>query len=77
MEKMEFNKRSLTTLARSLANVIGAEAPIQSDVENVPEIEEMVKAKTANGKVDRMLIYNPDAIGEWYYEKYKDTFAIT
>ncbi len=75
MEKMEFNKRSLTTLARSLANVIGAEAPMQSDVENVPEIEEMVKAKTANGKVDRMLIYNPDAIGEWYYEKYKDTFA--
>ena len=62
---MEFNTRPLTRLARSWANVIGAEAPLQSDTENVPEIEELVKEKTASGKVDRMLIYNPDAIGEW------------
>ena len=40
---MEFNKRSLTTLARSWANVIGAEAPLQCDPENVPEIENLVK----------------------------------
>ena len=30
--------------------------------------------KKAKGKIDRMLIYNPDAIGEWFYEKYKPLF---
>ena len=77
MRKMEFNKRPLTRLARSLANIIGAEAPRQSDKENVPEIEVLVKAKTKTGKVDRLLIYNPDALGEWYYEKYNSSWFFT
>ena len=75
MSKAKFNTRSITTIARSWANIIGAEAPLQCDVENVPEVETLVKTKTEGGKVNRMLIYNPDAIGEWYYEKYKDAFS--
>lgn len=73
--KKTFSTRPLTTLARSLAEIIGAEAPALSDERNVPEINNLVAEKTANGKVDRILIYNPDALGEWFYEKYTPYYA--
>lgn len=65
----------LTALARTLSNIIGAEAPMLSDTNTVAPIERLVSDKTATGKVDRMLIYNPDAIGEWIYLKYKHLFG--
>jgi hypothetical protein len=39
----------------------------------VVAIKEIVDKK-AGGRVDRMLLYNPDAVGEWIYEKYYDLF---
>lgn len=73
--KKEFNTRPLTRLARTWAEVIGAEAPALSDKETVTELLDLVAQKTENGKVDRMLIYNPDAVGQWVFEKYRSKFA--
>ncbi|MFI3229804.1 MAG: hypothetical protein R3Y23_06585 [Bacillota bacterium] len=70
----EFNKQPLTTLAATLANIIETEPPKQASTTGVKEIEELVATKSTTGKVDRMLIYNPDAIGQWFYNKYKDMF---
>lgn len=69
---MEFNTFKLTNLAGTLAEIIGAERPKEAKGE-VPEIKKLV-AEKAGGKVDRMLIYNPDAVGQWVYEHFYDYF---
>ena len=69
---MEFNTFSLTNLVGSLCDAIGARRPANATGE-VAEIKEIVNKK-AGGKVDRMLLYNPDAVGQWIYEKYYDLF---
>ncbi len=74
MEK-EFNTRPLTTLATTLASIVGTDAPKQADPTGVQEIADLVSSKSTTGKVERMMIYNPDAIGEWFYNKYKHMFA--
>lgn len=67
-----FNTRPLTTLVGTLCDIIGARRP-ENAKGDVPEIKKTVEEK-AGGKVDRMLLYNPDAVGQWIYEKYYDLF---
>ena len=69
---MDFNTFSLTNLVGTLSDVIGARRP-ENAKGDVVAIKEIVDKK-AGGRVDRMLLYNPDAVGEWIYEKYYDLF---
>ena len=69
---MDFNTFSLTNLVGALCDAVGARRP-EHAAGDVAEIKEIVKKK-AGGKVDRMLLYNPDAVGQWIYEKYYDLF---
>lgn len=71
----EFNVRPITELARTLAMLVEGEAPKQSNPNYVKEVIEAVDKKIGRKTVDKMLIYNPDAIGQWFYEKYKPWFA--
>lgn len=71
---MKFNQRPLTTIARTITEIIGADAPKHSNNNVVDEIKKLVEEKTQSNKVDKILIYNPDAIGEWIYNKYRDRF---
>lgn len=71
---MTFNTISLTRMAASLAEAMGIQAPAQAD-EPLPQIETLVKDHCVSGKVERMLIYNPDAIGQWLIQKYTPDFA--
>lgn len=70
---MEFNTFSLTNLAKTWADISGVTPPEHAKG-GVKEIESLVKEKTGKSTVDRMLIYNPDAVGQWVYEKYFDLF---
>lgn len=67
-----FNDRPLTDLVGSLCDAIGARRP-ENATGSVPEIKDLVDKK-GGGRVDRMLLYNPDAVGQWIYEKYYDLF---
>ncbi len=69
---MVFNTFPLTNLAGTLCDIVGARRPKEAKGD-VPEIKDLVEKK-AGGKVDRMLLYNPDAVGQWIYEKYYDLF---
>ncbi len=68
--KNEFNTLPLTTLAGTIADVLGTERPKCADEREVDAIKNLVGTQ----KPDRMLIYNPDAVGEWIYEKYYKLF---
>lgn len=67
---MSENRRtSLDTLCAALSYAIGIKPP-----EKAAEANELLKnyvdEKTGGKKVDRIFMYNPDAIGQWVYEKY-------
>jgi hypothetical protein len=62
------NSISLTGLAATLADALGVERPAQA---NAP-ISSL--AGLVNGKVDRVFMYNPDAVALWLYQKYTALF---
>lgn len=66
---MDMNSVSLDTICAALCYAIGIEPPAQAAAAN-PILCDYVD-RTLNGKkVDRILMYNPDAIGQWVAEKY-------
>ena len=71
---MTFNTLSLTRVAASLANAMGIEAPDEAE-EPLPQIETLVKDHCRSGKAEKMLLYCPDAIGQWLIQKYTNDFA--
>lgn len=70
----QLNSFSLTGVAAALAESIGVEAPAQSEPAN-KQLTTLVKQGVPGGKVDRILMYNPDAVAMWIYQKYTDLFS--
>lgn len=64
-----FNEISLDTVAASLAYAMGIEAPAQAAAPAAPLVE-YIDTALAGKKADRILMYNPDAVGQWVQEKY-------
>ena len=65
----ELNPTSLDTLCAALCYAMGIDAPAQAAPANQVLCDYV--DKTLNGKkVDRILMYNPDAIAQWIEEKY-------
>lgn len=66
----ELNENSLDTLCAALSYSMGIEAPKMAAEAN-PDLCEYVDKTLEGQKADRVFMYNPDAIGQWIYEKYK------
>lgn len=65
------NQNSLDTLCASLAYAMGVEAPKQAAAAN-PDLTAYID-KIFNGeKADRVVMFNPDAVAQWIYEKYPE-----
>lgn len=63
------NQISLDTVCASLAYAMGIEPPKCAATPAAP-LTEYIDKTLAGKKVDRVLMYNPDAIGQWVAEKY-------
>lgn len=63
------NQISLDTVCASLAYAMGIEPPKCAATPAAP-LTEYIDNTLAGKKVDRVLMYNPDAIGQWVAEKY-------
>lgn len=68
------NERSLDTLCAALAYAMGIEPPKKAAPAS-PELCEYVDRVFDGKKADRILMYNPDAIAQWVYEKYPNLVA--
>lgn len=68
----QYNSISLTHLAATLADALGVERPHEAH-EPITSLENLVK-KQAGGRVDRIFMYNPDAVAQWLYQKYTPWF---
>jgi predicted AlkP superfamily pyrophosphatase or phosphodiesterase len=64
-----YNEKSLDTLCAALSYAIGIEPPKHAADKN-SELCEFVDKSFNGEKADRILMYNPDAIAQWIYEKY-------
>nr|MDE5756082.1 hypothetical protein [Clostridia bacterium] len=71
---MDFNTTPLTKLTGSLCKIMGVEPPEHSEGV-IDEFVDYAMAQTEGKPVDRIIMYNPDAIGQWSYEKYSEKFA--
>ena len=66
---MELNQTSLDTICAALCYAMGIEAPRQAAAPS-PEMVAWLDQKLAGKQADRIVMYNPDAIAQWVYEKY-------
>ena len=67
------NSISLTGVTASLAKAMDIAPPAQAEPP-IDAIDRLVKKSTAHGKVDRVFMYNPDAVAMWLYQKYTDFY---
>lgn len=67
------NGISMTQFAAAIADCIGIERPAEAGAPFtlISNLLNENKIKTA----DKLLIYNPDAVGMWLYQKYTELFA--
>lgn len=63
------NEVSLDTLCATLAYLQGVEKP-ECAAEKNEKMAQFFDGKLNGKKVDRIFMYNPDAIAQWVYEKY-------
>ena len=68
---MDYNPVSLDTLCAALCYAMGVEPPAHAAPAN-PDLCRFIDEKLGGKKVDRILMYNPDAIAQWIEEKYPD-----
>lgn len=68
-----YNSISMTQIAATVADVMGIEPPIQAD-EKIGWLSDLLTGR-AIGKVDKVVMYNPDAIAMWLFQKYTADFA--
>ncbi len=60
----------LTGIAGSICNALGVEKP-----HTAGESVDVLTALTENKNIDRVLMYNPDAVALWVFEKYTELFT--
>lgn len=72
-KQIMFNSISMTQMAATIANAMGAEAPKQAD-RSIPMVDAFVEHTLGSKKAERVLIYNPDCVGMWLYQKYTELF---
>ena len=72
-EPVEFNTEPLTGLTGALCKSMGIEAPNNSEGV-AQDLVDYIMSQTNGEKIDRVVMYNPDAIGMWIYQKYYDKF---
>ncbi|MBQ9802042.1 MAG: hypothetical protein IJW51_03100 [Clostridia bacterium] len=68
------NEHSLDTLCAALCYAIGIEPPAHAAAPS-PELMAYVDAAFGGKKADRLLMFNPDAVAEWLFEKYPPFFG--
>jgi len=68
-----FNTHSITEMAATLSEMMGAEKPRLAD-SGMVYVKEWLTEGLGGRKADRILVYNPDCIGTWHFQKYTDFF---
>ena len=63
----------IDSVAPTVCKLMGVSPPLGSTAEPIREILE-VTDRLEGGEVQKVLLYAPDAIGEWIFQKHKENF---
>ncbi|MBO5713922.1 MAG: alkaline phosphatase family protein, partial [Clostridia bacterium] len=66
-----YNQHSLDTICATLCYAFGIDPPSTSAEKN-PDLSAYIDKIFDGGKADRVVMYNPDAIGQWVMQKYPE-----
>ena len=70
-----YSKSGITQTAATVTAIMGIEAPLTADCPNEIVVKKALAALPAGETAyDRVLLYNPDAVAWWLYQKYTDLF---
>ena len=69
-----YNSLCISSLKASVLELMGMKLPENNENPN-PLIKALAKKKLGDKKIDRAVIYNPDAVALWLYQKYTHLFA--
>jgi hypothetical protein len=75
-ENSKINTNSLDTVCSALAYAMGIEAPSFAAKKN-EELANYIDKVFDGEKADRVVMYNPDAIAQWVYQKYPEYLKCT
>ena len=70
----EINPQSLESVCAALCYAIGIEPPEHAAAPS-PELVAYIDEAFGGKKADRIVMYNPDAVAHWLFEKYPHLFA--
>ena len=73
MSAKTLNSIMLTGVAASLAKAMGIEPPQQAEA-SIGALDRLVEKTAKEGKVDRIFMFNPDAVAMWLYQKYTEYY---
>lgn len=73
--EQDFHSMPLTHLTGALCKIMNVQAPKHSEGVNEPLCDYVMQHTDGRG-VDRVLMFNPDAIGTYTYKKYSDKFDV-
>ena len=66
------NETDLARWACTIADVSGVTPPENASLERVEDLKTLVWDKTGKESVEKLLLYNPDAIGEEFFTRYEE-----
>lgn len=69
----ERNTLRITQTCRTVCELMGFDAPAKADDAN-PAVLRKAERLFEGRRIERILLYNPDAIALWLYQKYTDRF---
>lgn len=69
-----YNSICITSVMSTVCNLFGIKTDITTDSANTI-ITALAKKKLGDEKIDRAVLYNPDAVALWLYQKYTDLFT--
>lgn len=64
----------ITSAAASVCEIMGVECGPKFEKSN-PVVTALAEKKFKGGKADRAVLYNPDAVALWLYQRYTDKFT--
>ena len=69
-----YNKICITSVTSTVCKLFGIDTPDNTDKPD-EIITALAEKKLGKGKIDRAVLYNPDAVALWLYQKYTDIFT--
>ena len=69
-----YNSICITSVTATVCDLFGIATPDSADKKN-PVVTALAEKKLKGKKIDRAVLYNPDAVALWLYQKYTEKFT--